>query len=350
MCQFAILSLGNKQKFLNFTTSKVTVMKNYSVRQYLQSDYENWNEFINNAKNATFLFHRDFMEYHADVFVDYSLLVFDEKQLVSVLPANRIAGEVFSHQGLSYGGLVYGQNLKLASVIGIFKSVLVFLNERQVQKLHLKVVPSIYHLKPSEEISYALFLVKSHLQRRDSLSVIDLAKPIFWSKIRNRGIRNGIKNNLVIKETADCDEFWIKILIPHLQLRYNVSPVHTLQDINKLKKLFPNNIRQFNVYENEVIIAGTTIFESENVAHCQYISGKEGKNETGSIDFLFYHLIADVFKNKRFFDLGSSNGNQERQLNNGLSYWKESFGASTIVQDVYEVETGNYSLLDSVLI
>jgi hypothetical protein len=33
-----------------------------------------------------------------------------------------------------------------------------------------------------------------------------------------------------------------------------------------------------------------------------------------------------------------------------LSYWKESFGASTIVHDFYEVETSNYSLLDTVLL
>ena len=51
-----------------------------------------------------------------------------------------------------------------------------------------------------------------------------------------------------------------------------------------------------------------------------------------------------------FFDFGISNENQGRKLNQGLSYWKESFGAGTVVHDFYEVETINYRLLDTVLI
>ena len=131
-----------------------------------------------------------------------------------------------------------------------------------------------------------------------------------------------------------------------------LTSIHTPKycEITKLKSLFPENIRQFNVYENGIIVAGTTIFESSNVAHCQYISGKEDKNELGGIDLLFSRLISETFKNKRFFDFGISNENQGRKLNEGLSYWKESFGASTIVHDFYEVKTSNYNLLDSVLI
>ena len=54
-------------------------MKNYSVKPYRESDYANWNAFIGQAKNATFLFHRDFMEYHKDRFEDFSLMVFEDE-------------------------------------------------------------------------------------------------------------------------------------------------------------------------------------------------------------------------------------------------------------------------------
>jgi hypothetical protein len=74
------------------------------------------------------------------------------------------------------------------------------------------------------------------------------------------------------------------------------------------------------------------------------------KNELGSLDFLYHHLITSVFKEKRFFDFGISNEEQGEKLNEGLVFWKESFGASTIVHDFYEVETSNYGLLDMVLI
>jgi hypothetical protein len=324
-------------------------VKNYSVKIYQESDYKNWNAFIDKAKNATFLFHRDFMEYHKDRFQDYSLIVLDGEKWVAVLPANRVENEVFSHQGLSYGGLVYNEKVKLASVIEVFKSVLSFLTSNKIEKLQLKLIPSIYHQKPSEEINYALFLVDAQLIRRDTMAVIHLSEKNTLSKLRKRGVQSGISNNLLITEVDYFDDFWTEILIPNLARKHQVKPVHSLQEINKLKALFPKNIRQFNVYENGIIIGGSTIFESQNVVHCQYISGDANKNELGGLDLLHYHLITDVFSSKCIYDFGISNENQGRKLNNGLSYWKESFGASTIVQDFYEMQPINYNLLESVL-
>jgi hypothetical protein len=266
------------------------------------------------------------------------------------LPANRVETTVFSHQGLTYGGLVYNEKLKLASVIAIFKSVLFFLNENKIEKLQVKLIPSIYHQKPAEELNYALFFAKANLKRRDTLAVINLANPCSLSKGRKAEIKKGKTNKLEIKEVEDFQEFWNELLIPNLANKHQAKPVHSLQEITKLKALFPKNIRQFNVYENGLIIAGTTVFESENVVHSQYISGKIDKNDLGGIDLLHYYLLTDVFKKKRFFDFGTSNENQGKQLNNGLSYWKESFGASTIVHDFYEVETANFNLLENIII
>ena len=98
-------------------------MKNFTIRRYTSEDFALWNAFISNAKNVTFLFHRDFMEYHSDKFQDFSLLVFDEDKLVSVLPANRIEETIFSHQGLTYGGFVFESKIKLGEVIAITKAV-----------------------------------------------------------------------------------------------------------------------------------------------------------------------------------------------------------------------------------
>nr|WP_315161054.1 GNAT family N-acetyltransferase [uncultured Flavobacterium sp.] len=325
-------------------------MKNLSVKQYHESNYKQWNTFVGQAKNATFLFHRDFMEYHKERFEDYSLMVFENEKLVAILPANRAQDTVFSHQGLTYGGLVYNEQIKLSDVLAIFQSVLFFLNRNAIEKLHLKTIPFIYHTKPAQEIEYALFLAEAQLVRRDSLSVIDLSKENPISKIRKRGIQKGINNGLIIKEVTDFEPFWNEILIPNLDLKHNAKPVHSLTEITKLKTLFPENIRQFNVYFNDKIVAGTTIFESENVAHCQYISKFEGAENLGSLDFLYSFLIKEIFAKKPFFDFGISNEAQGKKLNEGLSYWKESFGASTVVHDFYEVKTINYKAFETVLI
>lgn len=322
-------------------------MKNYTVKRYETTDFSDWNAFISKAKNATFLFHRDFMEYHSDRFEDFSLMVYDQEKLVAVLPANRVEATVYSHQGLTYGGLVYNNKIKLTSVIDIFKSILFFLNTKNIQNFQLKLIPSIYQITPAEDLNYALFLSDAKIIRIDTLSVIDLKTSFSLSKDRKNGVKKGIESNLEIKEVDDFNEFWNEILTPNLELKHHSKPVHSLQEILKLKALFPKNIRQFNVYENGIMIAGTTIFESENVAHSQYISGKKDKNHLGGIDYLHYYLVTEVFKNKRYFDFGISNESNGKKLNKGLLYWKESFGASTVVHDFYEVETANYIKLNN---
>ncbi len=325
-------------------------MKNYSVRLYQKSDYELWNSFLEKAKNATFLFHRDFMEYHSDKFEDCSLLVFDDTTVLAALPANKVESTLFSHQGLSYGGLVLLEKVKLMDVILIFKNILIFLNQIKIKKLNIKMIPSFYNECYSEELDYCLFLLNAKLLRCDTFSVINLQNKIKITSGRKEGIIKGIENNLVIKEEQNFKLFWNKILIPNLQAKHLATPVHNLNEIELLYNRFPDNIRQFNVYHNDEIIAGTTIFESKNVAHSQYISGNETKNKTGSLDFLHHHLITTIFKDKAFFDFGTSNEQQGRKLNKGLLFWKESFGAKTITQNFYEIETINYHLLENIFI
>jgi hypothetical protein len=325
-------------------------VKNFTVRRYQPADSGLWNSFIANAKNATFLFHREFMDYHSDRFDDYSLLVFDEARLLCVIPAHKAEATVFSHSGLTYGGFVYDVKIKLKQVIDVLKSVLLYLSHNGISKLHVKMMPAIYHLFPSGEIDYAFFLAQAKLLRRDTLAVIDLLHPLPFSKDRKQSIRRGIANGLHIKEETAFEAFWNDILIPNLQKKHSVKPVHSLAEIESLHKKFPENIRQFNVYKNHEMVAGTTVFVSQNVAHPQYISGRVDKNALGSLDFLYNHLIVDVFKDKRFFDFGISNEEQGRKLNEGLIFWKESFGARTITQDFYEVETDNSKWLENVLL
>ena len=326
-------------------------MRKYRVEKYRSENYDLWNKVVANAKNATFLFHRDFMEYHSDRFQDFSLLIFDENQnLKAILPANRLEDVVYSHQGLTYGGLILNEKTKLQEVIEITFNLLHFLNENEISTLNLKQLPSFYAKFPSEEMEYLSFIINAKLVRRDSLSVLDLKTNYKFSKDRKQAINRGVKNELIVKEESSFELFWNEILIPNLKQKHQAKPVHTIDEITFLKSKFPKNIRQFNVYKEDKIVTGTTIFESENVAHSQYISGNSDKNELGSLDFLHNYLLKEVFFKKDYFDFGISNENQGRNINQGLLSWKESFGARTFVQNFYEIETKNYSLLENVLL
>ena len=290
------------------------------------------------------------MEYHSDRFDDYSLLVFKVDKLIGVIPANRVGDAVHSHQGLTYGGFVISSSIKLNEVTIAFKTVLKFLETEGISQFYIKVLPAIYSNLPSDEIHYLSFLLDAKLTRRDVLSVINNSvKRSAISTIRKRGVKKAENHRLIIKEESNFEMFWNTILAPNLEHKFKKKPVHSIAEIKLLKERFPNQIRQFNVYKNDKLVAGTTIFETKNVAHAQYISANEEKQELGSLDFLFQHLIQVVFKDKLNFDFGISNEKEGLKLNEGLLYWKESFGARTITQNFYSFETRNHTKLDNVL-
>lgn len=290
------------------------------------------------------------MEYHSDRFEDFSLLVYKKDKLVAVLPANKHGDEIYSHQGLTYGGVVLSKEVKFEIVVEIFKNLLKYLEENAFKNLILKQIPLIYNASPSEEILYLMFVLKAKLIRRDTLSVINLFEKLKMSNNRIEGFKRGERNGLTIKEEDSFELFWNTILIKNLKNKHNVSPVHSLEEIKLLKKRFPKNIRQFNVYKDDKIVAGTTVFESTYVAHSQYISGDENKNLLGSLDFLHIYLINEVFKEKKYFDFGTSNENNGLQINKGLQFWKEGFGARTMTQDYYKVETKSHAALNKVFL
>src|SRR5664279_3818383 len=115
-----------------------------------------WDEFVRQSKNGNFLFYRDYMEYHSDRFSDFSLLFFQNEQLVAIMPANRINDTVVSHGGLTFGGIVSGKEMTTILMLEAFGTLVRELRAGGVNNLIYKVIPHIYHSLPAEEDLYAL--------------------------------------------------------------------------------------------------------------------------------------------------------------------------------------------------
>jgi len=320
------------------------------IRRYESKDKHLWNEFIASAKNATFLFNRDFMDYHKERFEDYSLLCFKKGSLVAVFPANHSEEKLYSHQGLTYGGLIIHSKTKLEEYVLVFEATLKYLTKNKINQLFLKELPVIYTTEPSGEFEYIQFLLKASIIRVDVSSTIKKGNNISISNNRKEGFKRALKHGLRVIEENEMDAFWNEILIPNLKEKHNASPVHSLGEIAQLKRDFPKNIRQFNVYDNDILVAGTTVFETDKVVHSQYISGNVDKSKLGSLDFLHHYLISDIFKDKAFFDFGISTENHGKSINKGLLFWKEGFGARTTTYKTYKIETKNYKNLSQVFI
>ena len=313
-------------------------MNNYTVKKYDKKDYKIWNEFIVQAKNATFLFHRDFMEYHEDRFEDYSLMVFDDNILKAVLPANIKGNFVYSHQGLTYGGLVFLSKIKAENVELILEKILIFLKENRIVTFYYKPIPHFYLLEGNNEIDFFLFKKGAVLERKEMNLAINLHLPLQISKSKLKHFRRVENLHLDIVEEDNFNFFWDEVLEPRLLEKFDAKPVHTKVEIALLKKKFPENIKQYSVYQHDEIIAGITIFETDNVVKSQYGATSKKGEQVRALDFLFINLIEKYKqKGKRFFDMGIVNEDNKRGYHSGLLTQKEELGCKVYNQDFYKI-------------
>ena len=314
-------------------------MKKYSIRPYQESDYELWNTFVSAAKNATFLFHRDFMEYHKERFEDFSLLVFDKVKLVAVLPANRIENKVYSHQGLTYGGLVYASKLKIEKIEVILDLLFDFFKSKRIEHFYLHPIPSFYLGQGNAAIDFFLMKRGAQLYRKEMNMVAHLHQEIPISKSKLKHFRRTEVLGLRVVEETNFQPFWEKILEPRLAEKYDTKPVHSLAEIQLLHERFPKNIKQFSAYLEDKIIAGITIFEFENGVKSQYGATSKKGEKYRALDFLFISLL-DVFqkRGKHFFDMGIVNDSGEKGFHSGLLQQKEELGCTVWNQDFYKIK------------
>lgn len=317
------------------------------INKYTTDQKNIWDSFVKSSKNNTFLFQRDFMEYHKHKFNDYSLMLYDQKEeLIALLPANIENDNVYSHQGLTYGGLILKTDVKLQTVINIFFYLLKFLYEQKIYNLFYKKLPNFYNLYNSEEDEYIFYKLKANNYRVDTSITVDYKNILPFQKRRIREIKKASKNKLNLKFNDNFSEFWSKILTPNLLKRFDKKPVHSLDEIKKLKALFHDEISQVNVYnENNKIIAGTTLFIVNKVVHAQYISTNEEGKKLGAIDYLFNELIHYYSNTYNYFDFGICNENNGKYINKGLLDWKEGFGARTHIHKFFKIDTSKYNLL-----
>ena len=79
--------------------AKVMAIKQLTARKYDESAATEWNSFVAEAKNATFLHHRDFLYHHSDFFDDSSFLVDLDNKPVALFPANAVESNYWRIMG-----------------------------------------------------------------------------------------------------------------------------------------------------------------------------------------------------------------------------------------------------------
>jgi hypothetical protein len=307
-----------------------------SVVPYRVSRRGEWDTFVAASKNGTFLFLRDYMEYHADRFTDASLMFLDDDELAAVMPASIDGSQVVSHGGLTFGGIISGRRMRAKTMLEIFDALAGHCRESGVTALTYKRVPYIYHDVPADEDLYALFRHGARRVRCDLSAAVAQFDRVPYTKGRKWAANKSKKIDLSIAENDDIEAF-MQMETEHLKSKFGTAPVHTAADMRLLASRFPKNIRLFTATLESRLLAGLLVYESKNVAHAQYIGTTEEGRDLCALDAVVDHLLGRVFAAKRYFDFGTSNGEGGRYLNEGLIENKESYGARGVAHEFYEL-------------
>lgn len=310
----------------------------FEIKRYTLELADEWNQFVAESKNGTFLFDRRYMDYHADRFNDHSLLFYIGNRLLAVLPAHASGDTFYTHNGLTYGGLVMSYRLTVVQTVNLFRELNELLRKGGFRHVRYKCIPWIYHSLSSDEDLYALFHeCHARIVARDFATNIFMSDEMQWERIRRRGVARAQKAGVSVERSGSYAAFW-DILTKNLRTKYGVMPVHTLQEIELLHSRFPRNIQLYQAVKNGEVLGGVVLYVSHQVVHAQYSSATSDGKKLGVIDLLYDRIFSD-FRNYPYFDFGRSTENPDGSgLNEKLVFQKEGFGGRGLCYDIYEYD------------
>ncbi len=324
------------------------------IIRYTRDKSQEWDQLVKESKNGTFLFLRDYMDYHADRFTDHSLMYYTDKgRLLAVMAANEkdLAGEsckvLYSHQGLTYGGFVLSPHAHAAEVGELFALTLDYLKENGFSEWYYKQIPTIYHRLPAEEEDYWLWLHQAQLVDCSLMTVIPLCPDGLASPASHNLVSASKRNNsnrllrqgYSVDYSASIADFW-PILTHNLHDRFGAKPVHSFSEISLLQERFPERIQCCTVISPAgEVLAGTLLYITDRVVKAQYTSASPAGKQVKALDFLILQLLRHFAQTTplSYFDFGTSMLADSTVLNEGLVLQKEGFGGRGIASRIYKI-------------
>ncbi|MCP3982077.1 MAG: GNAT family N-acetyltransferase [bacterium] len=308
------------------------------IERYTPARKAEWDEFIRRSKNGTFLFLRDYMDYHEDRFRDHSLMVRDARgRLLALLPAHENGKRLCSHEGLTYGGFVSDDSMKALKMVAVFAESLSYLKQHDFESVTYRTIPHIYHRAPAQEDLYALLLSDAELYSRVVISAVPGHHRLPFQELRRRGSKKASNLGVTVGASEDFDSYW-KILGDVLAETYDAKPVHALGEIRLLHDRFPDNVKLYAADLDGEMVGGVVVYDTARVARAQYIAASEAGKKCNALDRVFDYLLNQEFRDKPFFEFGTSQVPDSDNLNRGLIEQKEGFGARTVVYDYYRID------------
>lgn len=320
----------------------------WRIERYDIDRKREWDAFVADSRNSTFLFFRDYMDYHSQRFADYSLMAYRNGKLSALLPANISSSGIHTHEGLTYGGWLWpGHGPDTGEIFELWREWMRCCNQDGIKSVVYKPIPYIYTRRPSEEDRYMLFLSNARLIRTDVSSTIDLQHNPGFNKLQRRHLRSALEDvdvrRLNYGDTGAVAAFH-DLLTRCLAERHSAVPIHSVDELLLLMSRFPERITVWGAYkkESEDLLAGICVYETDMCAHCQYIATSEEGRASNALSAIVEGLIRTYGDaGLRYLDFGISNEEEGRKLNTGLNRQKTSYGATATVYQRFEINVSS---------
>ena len=127
------------------------------IAPYTPDLQKKWDVFVQESRNGTFLHSRAYMDYHSDRFKDQSVIVKSNDNIVGVFPANEANDTISSHDGLTFGGLVFGMSQRASQIQEMLSELAEYYSKMGFKKILYKSVPHLFHKYPAEDDLFWLY-------------------------------------------------------------------------------------------------------------------------------------------------------------------------------------------------
>jgi hypothetical protein len=309
------------------------------VREYEDADKDDWEDFVKGSNNGTIFHSLKFLSYHPKDKYNEHHLIFEKKgRIISILPAAIIEKKrlrkLCSPYGASYGSFVVPTSINLKDSISIVKQLLDYCEQLDIESIHLTPPPSIYYKEYNNYLDFALIKNGFRYTKRELTSVIvmNYGDPInSFNRDAKRSVMKSKNLGISVSATEDYSSFY-EILLENKK-KFEVLPTHSLEDLLRLKKIIPQNLKLFLAYIEEKPIAGVLIFicNSKTIL-AFYISQFLEYKKYRANNLLIYEIIKwGIYNNFEYFDLGTSTMIMEPHWS--LIQFKESVNSKGYFRD-----------------
>lgn len=313
------------------------------VIPYSQDDVVRWDTFVQKSMNGTLFHERRFLSYHPEGrFTEHSLTLSDNTSWLALLPAALVQTTsgltLTSHPGASFGGFIY-PHITLQKVCLWVESLVQYAKHAGLKAIRMTLPPAVYARQVSDYQEFALLQMGFCYDKRELTAVVPLLdkQTERWKPEARTALRKAEKSRVSIVESEDMESFY-HLLWNNLQHRHGVKPTHTLEELQRLRTLYPQRIALHSAYLDKTMIAGVVSFvASTTTALGFYIADDKHYQNFRPLNLLFSRIFDWAYQKQLcWYDFGTFTLNMTP--NAGLARFKESFGAQGLFRSTLKLE------------